>query len=67
MSNSKTSTSKMPSHYAYQVRDGKNGKTFWARIGAAWQHKEGGGFTLLLESVPLDGRITLRIASENKD
>lgn len=64
--NKSEATSKSPSHVAYQVRDGKGDKGFWTRIGAAWQHADGKGFNIQLECVPLDGRITLRIASENK-
>ncbi len=58
---------KAPTHIAYQVRDGKGDKGFWTRIGAAWQHKDGNGFNIQLECVPLDGRITLRVATENKE
>jgi hypothetical protein len=33
----------------------------WTRIGAAWKHKDGDGFTLDLELVPrATGRIVLR-------
>lgn len=69
MSENKTSesASKAPTHVAYQIRDGKGDKGYWTRIGAAWQHKDGSGFNIQLESVPLDGRITLRIASDKKD
>ena len=59
--------SKSPSHVAYQVRDREGGKSFWTRIGAAWAHADGNGFNIQLESVPLDGRITLRVVSEKKD
>lgn len=59
--------SKTPSHIAYHVRDRENGKGFFTRIGAAWQHKDGKGLTVQLEVAPLDGRITLRMASENKE
>ena len=65
MSNS--NSSKAPSHIAYQVREGSGDKGFWTRIGAAWQHKDGKGFNLQLECVPLDGRVQLRIANEKKD
>ena len=54
-----------PTHIAYQVRDGKD-KGFWTRIGAAWQHKDGKGFNIQLDVVPLDGRIQLRVSSEQK-
>lgn len=66
MTNS-TTTSKKPSHIAYHVREGQNDKNFWTRIGVAWQHaSDGKGFNIELATLPLDGRIVLRIASENK-
>jgi hypothetical protein len=58
---------KGPSHVAYQVRDREGQKGFWTRIGSAWPHADGKGFNVQLEVVPLDGRITLRVASEKKD
>lgn len=62
-----TNHSKTPSHTAYQVRDSKGGKGFWTRIGSAWPHQDGNGFNIQLDAVPLDGRITIRVASEKKD
>lgn len=74
-SNTNTSTTqaqgaKTPSHLVYHVRefDGREGKkSFWTRIGSAWQHADGKGFNVQVECVPLDGRISLRVASEKKD
>ena len=57
---------KAPSHIAYQVRDREGKKGFWTRIGSAWAHTDGQGFNIQLECVPLDGRITLRVASEKE-
>ena len=54
-----------PTHIAYQVREGSQ-KGYWTRIGAAWANKDGKGFNIQLECIPLDGRINLRIASEPK-
>jgi hypothetical protein len=67
MSNTDTQTanSKAPTHYAYQVRDNEK-KGYWTRIGAAWAHKDGNGFSLQLDCMPLDGKITLRTAPEAK-
>ena len=59
-------SSKAPSHIAYQVRDREGKKGFWTRIGSAWAHTDGQGFNIQLECVPLDGRITLRVASEKE-
>jgi hypothetical protein len=58
------SASKTPTHIAYHVRNREGGKGFWTRIGSAWAHKDGNGFNIQLESAPIDGRITLRAASE---
>lgn len=51
-----TNSNRKPSLLAYTVREGADGKSFWNRIGAAWSNKDG-GFSLQLESIPLDGRI----------
>ena len=67
MSDTNNNASKAPTHVAYQVRDREGKKSFWTRIGAAWQHADGKGFNVQLECVPLDGRITLRVASEKKE
>jgi hypothetical protein len=65
MSNSNpTTASKTPSHYVYQVRDREGQKAIWTRIGAAWSQKDGKGFTVQLDAVPLDGRLTLRVPTE---
>jgi hypothetical protein len=62
--NNQTAASKTPSHIVYHVRDREGGEAFWTRIGAAWPHKDGNGFNIQIEAVPLDGHITLRTASE---
>ena len=58
------SGSPVPTHTAYHVRDREGSESFWTRIGSAWAHRDGKGFTLQIETVPLDGRITLRVPSE---
>lgn len=67
MSNNNNSASKSPSHVAYQVRDREGQKGFWTRIGSVWAHADGKGFNVQLECVPLDGRITLRVADDNNE
>jgi hypothetical protein len=60
--------SKSPTHIAYHVRDGKEkGKSFWTRVGCAWQHQDGKGFNILLDTLPITGSITLRAAAETRD
>jgi hypothetical protein len=55
---------KGPSHIAYQVREGAEGTSHFNRIGSAFAHKDGQGFNLQLDSVPVDGRVTLRTAKD---
>lgn len=59
-----TTSTKAPSHYVYQVRDRDGEKGIWTRVGAAWAQKDGKGFNVQLDAVPLDGRLTLRVPSE---
>ena len=62
MSNEAT-TSKQPTHTAYSVRDyQKNGerKSDWVAIGRAWRHRDGEGFDIVLDALPVNGRIALR-------
>jgi hypothetical protein len=57
--------SKKPTMIAYTVKERGDGqKAIWTRIGAAWPHGSGTGFTLQLDTLPLDGRIVL---TEPKD
>lgn len=51
---------KRPELIAYQVKniEGRD-KAIWTRIGAAFAHESGEGFSVVLDALPLDGRITL--------
>jgi hypothetical protein len=67
MNNTDTQTTggNAPTHFAYQAKEGSQ-KSYWTRIGAAWAHKDGKGFSIQLESIPLDGKVTIRAAMEDK-
>lgn len=55
-----------PAFIAYHVPDREN--AFWTRIGAAWDHKDGEGYTLQLDLVPVaTGRIVLRTYEPDAD
>lgn len=64
--NTQSSNPSVPSHVAYHVRDRDGAENFWTRVGCAWAHRDGKGFNLQLDCLPLDGRIVLRTASEKK-
>lgn len=37
-----------------------NGKTFWTKIGAAFPHRDGTGFNVQLDALPIYGKLVLR-------
>jgi hypothetical protein len=45
-----------PTHLAYTVRKTDKGN-FYTRIGAVFAHGKGGGFSIQLSALPLDGNI----------
>jgi hypothetical protein len=57
----KIMSKKQPTLIAYTVREREGQKAVWTRIGAAWPHSNGNGFSIQLEALPLnfDGRIVL--------
>lgn len=54
-----------PTHTAYTVRDFTKSTgevdARWLEIGVAWLHKDGKGFDVSLEAVPVNGRVVLRL------
>lgn len=58
-----------PTHTAYSVRNYKQGdeqNSEWLKIGVAFLHKDGKGVDVVLDAVPVDGRIALRINEKKK-
>lgn len=56
-------SNKQPSHRLFTVK-GDDENTTWLSIGAAWRNKDAQGFTLILDAIPLDGRVVMREISE---
>ena len=56
-----TTTNNKPTHEVHHVT-GEGDKARWTRIGAAWTHKDGNGFNLALNYLPLtqDGHLVVR-------
>lgn len=54
-----THEAKAPEYLAWHVTQ-KGEKSYWNKVGAAWKHKDGRGYTLQLETCPINGRIVLR-------
>lgn len=50
-----------PVMIAYAVSDRGRGQKFWTRLGGVWAHKNGDGFNIFVNVLPVDfdGRIVL--------
>jgi len=52
-----------PSHRLYRVLGDGEG-AIWTPIGAAWPNKDGQGFSVSIDAMPLSGRIVMRAVRE---
>jgi hypothetical protein len=52
-------SSKRPSHGVYVV-EGEGKEAYWTKVGAAWAHNDGDGFSLQLTALPINGRLSIR-------
>ena len=65
--------SNQPTHHVYFVKDqeGEDKKGIWTKIGAAWPHRDGKGFSVELELIPVASgdalSITLRERQERPE
>lgn len=65
-----TTQTNRPTYGVYHVEEGKGDrKGFWTKIGAAWKHDKGDGFSIQLLAMPIDGRLVVRKleASDKQD
>ena len=51
---------KTPTHRAFTVIRREGQDDFWLNVGLVFPHKDGGGFNIMLQAFPLDGRIVCR-------
>ena len=48
-----------PTHRIYRV-SGEGKSAYWPPIGAAWPNRDGNGFSISYDAMPLTGRIVMR-------
>jgi hypothetical protein len=65
MTTNTQTTGAKPTHRIYRV-NGTGKSATWREIGAAWPNKDGLGFFITCDAVPLTGRIVMRAATERK-
>jgi len=50
-----------PAYRAYTVIKREGADDFWLAIGAAFMHQDGDGYNIVLQALPIDGKIVLRL------
>ncbi len=56
--------SQQMAYRAFTVVKREGADDFWLPIGAAFPHQDGEGFNLVLQALPIDGRVVLRTPKE---
>ena len=54
-----------PSFRAYTVIKRDKEDDFWLPIGAAFPHEDGKGYNIVLQALPIDGRVVLRAPKDD--
>lgn len=56
-----------PTHRAYAVIRREGQDDFWLNLGLVFPHKDGSGFNIMLQALPLDGKIVCREIAEGDE
>jgi hypothetical protein len=54
------------SYRAYTVIKREGQDDFWLAIGAAFMHQDGDGYNIVLQALPIDGKIVLRLPKDDQ-
>ena len=58
---------RQPTHRAYSVIKREGQDDYWLNVGLVFPHKDGGGFNIMLQAFPLDGKIVCREITAEDD
>jgi hypothetical protein len=54
-----------PAYRAYTIVKREGQDDFWLAIGAAFMHQDGDGYNVVLQALPIDGRVVLRLPKDD--
>lgn len=63
----KDKDAKQPTHRAYSVIRREGQDDFWLNVGLVFPHKDGAGFNIILQALPLDAKIVCRTIAEGEE
>jgi len=55
-----------PAYRAFTVVKREGQDDFWLAIGAAFMHQDGDGYNVVLQALPIDGKVVLRVPKDDK-
>jgi hypothetical protein len=55
-----------PSFRAYTIIKREGQDDFWLAIGAAFMHQDGDGYNVVLQALPIDGKVVLRAPKDDQ-
>lgn len=55
-----------PTHRLYRVA-GEGKDAIWTPIGAAWTNRDGKGFSVTMDALPIGGRVVMRAITPKDD
>jgi hypothetical protein len=55
-----------PDFRAYTVVKREGAEDWWCPIGAAFMHQDGDGYNIVLQALPIDGKIVLRLPKDDQ-
>ncbi len=56
-----------PAYRAYTVIKREGQDDYWLNVGTAFPHKDGDGYNIILQALPIDGKIVLRPPKEDDE
>jgi hypothetical protein len=56
----------LPTHRAYSVIRREDQDDYWLNVGVVFPHKDNSGFNIMLQALPLDGKIVCREIAEDE-
>jgi hypothetical protein len=56
-----------PAYQAYTVVKREGQDDFWLNIGAAFMHQDGDGYNIVLQALPINGKIVLRLPKSQEE
>ncbi len=56
-----------PAYQAYTVVKREGADDYWLNIGAAFMHQDGDGYNIVLQALPINGKIVLRLPKAQEE